>query len=64
MESFDFDVPYIIYSVLNATTGSFLAALLAGINPEKRFKITLIAISIIAAFTGKYAFKLLISVTA
>ena len=36
------------YSVLSASTGSFFAAILAGINPPMIVSSTLIAISIIA----------------
>ena len=53
----------IYYSERNATTGSFLAALLEGIRPEINVSNTLITTIIIAAGRGKIAFKLLIPVT-
>ena len=52
------------YSVRSATTGSFFAALLDGISPEKRVKNTLIATSISAAPMGKDAFRFAIPVSA
>ena len=45
----------IYYSVLNATTGSFLAADLAGIKPEIVVNRILIKIIIIAWYHGKAA---------
>ena len=50
------------YSVLSATTGSFLAALLDGMIPEIRVKNTLIATSITAAAMGSCAESVLIPV--
>ena len=46
---------FIHYSLLNAITGSFLAAFLAGIIPETNAKIPEIIISIIAAKISKLA---------
>ena len=43
------------YSVLRATTGSFLLAYLDGINPDITVKIMLIKTNIIAEFIGKVA---------
>ena len=44
---------FLFYSVLNASTGSFFAAKLAGINPEIIVKIILINIKSIAPQNGK-----------
>ena len=41
------------YSVLKATTGSFLAALLEGMKPAINDNAMLIKINMIAALTGK-----------
>lgn len=46
------------YSLLKATTGSFLAALLEGMIPDTRVSITLIKTSITAATGGKNAVRL------
>ena len=46
---------YIIYSVLRAKTGSFLAACLDGISPPIKVNITLKTTKIIAAPTGNIA---------
>ena len=45
------------YSVLKATTGSFFAALLAGISPEISVKRTLTIMSVIALFIGRDAIE-------
>lgn len=47
------------YSVLKATTGSFLAALLDGITPAINVKSILITIRMIAVGTGNIALRLL-----
>ena len=49
------------YSVRNATTGSFFAAALAGINPLIKVKIMLIAIMIPADNNGKSAIFLILA---
>ena len=46
------------YSVLNASTGSFLLAILAGISPAIIVRNILIITSIIPAFVGTTAFTL------
>jgi hypothetical protein len=43
------------YSVRNASTGSFFAAILEGIRPAIRVRVTLIITSITAATGGKAA---------
>lgn len=53
---------FVHYSVLNATTGSFLAALLDGIMPEMRVSNTLIKIRTRATPIGSCAFRLVNSV--
>ena len=54
-----FYLHYILpYSLLKATTGSFLAALLEGMIPDTRVSITLIKTSITAATGGKNAVRL------
>ena len=50
-----FNILSSFYSVLKATTGSFLAALLDGIMPDTRVKPILISIKISAASGGKKA---------
>lgn len=45
---FSFAYPFFTYSVLRAVTGSLFAALLEGINPPIKVKITLSRISITA----------------
>ena len=52
----------LVYSVLNASTGSFLLAILDGINPAIIVRTMLITTKIIAAFTGKTAFTVSILV--
>jgi hypothetical protein len=52
----------ITYSLLNATTGSFFAALLDGMIPEISVRTILMHISIRAAGTGRNAFKLFMPV--
>lgn len=54
---------FIVYSVRNATTGSFLAALLEGITPAMSVKVMLIITRITATGTGSTALKLLIPVS-
>ena len=51
-----------LYSVLNATTGSFFAALLDGMIPAISVSTMLIAIRISAAGIGRNALKVLIPV--
>ena len=51
------------YSVLSATTGSFLAALLEGISPEMRVRKVLIRTSIIAPPIGRIALRFAIPVS-
>lgn len=50
------------YSVRKATTGSFFAALLEGIKPDRSVNATLTRIRTIAAGIGKNALRLLIPV--
>ncbi len=52
------------YSVLSATTGSFFAALLEGIIPEKSVRSTLITTRTIAACQGRTARRFSIPVRA
>ena len=52
-----------VYSLLNAVTGSFLAACLDGINPPIRVKITLNTINTIAPVNGNAALIALLPVT-
>ena len=47
--------PLTVYSERNASTGSFLAATPAGINPAISVSIMLMAISMIQAATGSWA---------
>ena len=58
----EYCVRKIIYSVLSATTGSFLAALFEGIMPANIVRMTLIRIRAIPTTGGKYALKLPIPV--
>ena len=62
--SVEYSYFYLVYSVLNATTGSFLEALLDGIIPAIRVNRTLIATKINATVIGRTALRLAIPVNA